>query len=69
MNPIDQIKQAQESLLTKILEVAANPRPSYSIEGQSVSHGDFLKTLMESLKTTQELLQMFEPYWHATVAV
>lgn len=68
MTLAEQIKQAQQDILTKMLEVAANPRPSYSIEGQSVSHGEFLKMLLESLKTTQELLQMYDPYWLTTVS-
>lgn len=68
MTPKEQIQAAQVEILTKMLEVAANPRPSYSIEGQSVSHGEFLKMLLESLKTMQELLQMFDPYWLTTVS-
>lgn len=37
------------NLLTAISDVTANPKPSYDIDGQSVSHSEHLKTLLDSL--------------------
>jgi hypothetical protein len=63
-----QIQIGIESLITAFVAACVSPKPNYSIEGQSVSHGDYLKMLMEAIKTALELLTMFDPYWKVSVA-
>lgn len=59
---VDDLKTARESIVTKIKEISANPKPNYSIDGQSVQHGDFLRTLMESLTQLNEQIIALEVY-------
>lgn len=64
MNPVDiaaNLQTALESLVTTYLTACANPKPTYSIDGQSVSWGDYLRMLVEGMKETANLLGMFDP--------
>lgn len=61
------IIEARLALLNRIIEICENPKPNYSIEGQSVSHGDFLKNLLDALKQLEEFLNIYDPYWHESV--
>jgi hypothetical protein len=44
----------------QLLTMTASPKPTYSIDGMSVSWGDHFKTLMEARKTIRELLILEE---------
>jgi hypothetical protein len=55
------LQTAMESLATAYVSACADPKPTYSIDGQSVSHGEYLKMLTESIKATAELLGTFDP--------
>lgn len=61
MNIATELQTAVESLATAYKAACANPLPNYSIDGQSVSHGEYLKMLSEAIKATQELIAMFDP--------
>jgi hypothetical protein len=50
------------NLLARIISVTASPNPSYSIDGQSVSKNEYLRTLMDQLKAVNELILMEDPY-------
>ncbi len=45
---------AHSNLCAKILEMSLNPRPNYNIDGQEVSHGDFLKQLLDARKALRD---------------
>ncbi len=36
-----------QNIDTQIVNITANPKPNYTINGQSISWGDFLKQLMD----------------------
>ncbi|AMV28796.1 hypothetical protein VT84_30665 [Gemmata sp. SH-PL17] len=50
-----------ENFVTALKLASAAPKPTYSIDGQSVSWGEYLKMLQEGIKATSELLGTFDP--------
>lgn len=56
-----ELQTALESLTTAYVEACANPKPTYSIDGQSVSWTEYLKMLLDGMKATAELLGTFDP--------
>jgi hypothetical protein len=50
--------QALANIDAKILSITANPKPNYSIDGQTVSWGDFLKQLMDARQNLTELINI-----------
>ena len=64
---ITELKAAINTLFDKFVLAVASPKPSYSLDGQSVQHNDYLKMLLEGIKTALELLQMIEPFEHRSV--
>jgi len=64
---LDNLRQAYENLTAKYAEATANPKPSYSIDGQSVSHESFLRSLLDQIEKLREQLRAngdpeFGPY-------
>ena len=50
MTYIDDLKTARDNLATRIKDLTAQPKPNYSIDGQTVSWGDYLRQLLASQK-------------------
>ena len=46
---LEQLKTIRSQTLARIAEITAEPKPSYSVDGQSVSWNDYLKTLRETV--------------------
>lgn len=69
MTPLEQLQAALASLLNAYAAAVANPQPSYSVEGQSVSYSDYLTSLTSNIKATQELIALFDITEKRTVAV
>jgi hypothetical protein len=55
------LQTALESLVTEYVAACANPKPTYSVDGQSVQWADYLRMLKEAIKETAELLGTFDP--------
>jgi hypothetical protein len=54
------IDTAITNLTAKLAELSADPKPSYSVDGQTFSHTEYFKMLtdsLESLITTRRRLQ------------
>lgn len=64
-----QLTTAMQSLITAYVAACAAPKPSYSVDGQSISYGDYLRMLTEAIKSTNELLLAFDPYILQTQAL
>ena len=47
---IDDLKTARDNLATQIKDVTAQPKPNYSIDGQTVGWGDYLRQLLAAQK-------------------
>lgn len=50
MTYIDDLKTARDNLATRIKDLTAQHKPNYSIDGQTVSWGDYLRQLLASQK-------------------
>lgn len=61
------LQAALDDLDAKIAEVAANPKPNYSIDGESVSHADYFSSLIANRKALLEVLsQEAGPIWETS---
>lgn len=50
------LELAKAQILDRIVEITASPKPSYSIDGQSFSWNEYLKTLLEQVKALDEII-------------
>jgi hypothetical protein len=50
-----------ESLVTAYADACAKPKPNYSLDGQSVSWGEYLKMLTDGIDATAKLIGTFSP--------
>jgi hypothetical protein len=50
----ENLQTAIDNVAAKLAEVTANPKPSYSIDGQSVSWGEYYRMLTGHLKELRE---------------
>jgi hypothetical protein len=62
MTDADRLASIKTLYLTALAEDAANPRPDYSIDGQSVSRESWRAGLFARVKDIDELAQAAEPY-------
>jgi hypothetical protein len=61
------IETAIDNISAIIVEITANPKPNYTVDGQTVNWGDYLDTLttkLQSLLKTKQLLS--GPFQRAT---
>lgn len=66
---ITQLDTAFSSLMSQLLVICANYKPSYSVEGQSVTFGNFLKDILQGLKDILEFRAMLDPAETRTVMI
>lgn len=59
---LDDLKTSRDEAVTALKTILANPKPTYSIEGQSVSHADWVKTLLDTITQLNLLIAQSEPY-------
>lgn len=55
-----ELQTALESLVSAFKDLCANPKPNYSLDGQSVSWGEYFNMLAKGIKDTQELIASFD---------
>lgn len=46
---LEQLATIKSQTLARIAEITSSPKPSYSINGQSVSWGEYLKQLQDTV--------------------
>lgn len=56
MSDATNLTAARSNLLTELASVTANPKKSYSIDGQSVDHNAYRASLLANLKSINELI-------------
>lgn len=61
MASTEDLTEIRDNLIAAIKDATANPKPNYSIDGQSVSWGTFLDSLMARLKDIDEQIAAQEP--------
>jgi len=58
---LDQLQTIRSQTLARIAEITAEPKPSYNIDGQSVSWNDYLKTLRETVSWCDRMINAENP--------
>ncbi len=59
---LQHVESIKAQSLALIAEITANPKPSYSIDGQSVSWGDYLRQLQETVAWCDQQLAGEDPF-------
>lgn len=67
MNPTT-LATIMAQLEAKLLEATLSPKPSYTIDGQSVQWNEYLKMLMDAMKEVSELIAIASPVEVRSVA-
>lgn len=57
---ITQMKTARGTLVTALVTACSSPKPSYSVDGQSVSHTEYRESLIRQIKDLDVLINMSE---------
>lgn len=58
----EQLATIKTQTLAIIVSITASPKPSYNIDGQSISWGDYLKQLQDSVAFVDTQLASIAPY-------
>jgi len=61
-NDLEQIKTIKNQTLALMADMTANPKPSYAIDGQSVSWSDYLARLQATVDWCERKLAGQEPF-------
>lgn len=70
MAAVDNVNASILNITALIQSITANPQPSYSLDGQSVSWSEYLSSLIERLESLQEAsIYMSGPYQLVSRAV
>ena len=56
MSDLTNLTTARTRLLTELASVTSSPKKSYSIDGQSVDHNAYRRSLLQEIKEINELL-------------
>lgn len=59
---IDDLTTARDNFAAKLAEVSAAPKPTYSIDGQSVSWTEYYKFLSEQVERLNVQINNGEPF-------
>ncbi len=59
---LEQIQTIKSQTLALIAELTANPKPTYSLDGQTVSWNDYLARLQATVDWCQRKLAGEEPF-------
>ncbi len=62
MTDVETIKASISNWLAALYADSLNPRPDYSIDGQTVSRAAWRDSLTRNIKEHQEMLALFEPF-------
>lgn len=67
---LENLETARDSIAAKIAEIAANPKPSYSIDGQTFDWPGYMRLLTEQLEAVDNLINRFSgPNQEETIAI
>lgn len=58
----EQYATIKENALARIAEITASRKPSYSIDGQSISWNEYLNSLQATVKWCDEQLKSAAPF-------
>lgn len=67
---LENLETTQANIAAILVQITTNPKPTYSIDGQSVSWESYFKTLTDQLKAINELIAVQSgPFEYRTQAV
>lgn len=55
---LSQLETVQQNILTQLAEITANPKVSYSVDGQSVSWSEYNRLLWDMLNSVNQQIQV-----------
>jgi hypothetical protein len=62
MTEAEQIALVRSQTLAQLVELRANPKPSYSIDGQNVSWTEYAASLQETIDWCDRKLAEYQPF-------
>jgi len=65
---LEQIATIKTQTLARLVEITAQPKPSYDIDGQKVDWATYLKQLQATVAWCDEQLTTAEPFEESTQA-
>jgi len=68
-NDLANLQLIKSNILARLVDLSANPKPNYSIEGKSVSWGSYFESLTKQLTTINELLQSEQPFEYRSYGI
>lgn len=66
MSQLQTLLTIRDNLLARIQEVTANPKPNYSIDGQTVQWQSYLDSLFAKLESVNGQINAAEPFEEVT---
>lgn len=54
---LENLQTSAANIASLIATITASPKPTYNVDGQSVSWGEYLQTLIEQKKNLDKLIQ------------
>lgn len=61
-NYIENLTTARDNFAAKLAEASANPKPTYNIDGQSVSWTEYYKFLSDQVESLNQKISQGEPF-------
>ena len=58
----DDLRTARDQMAARLKDITVSPKPSYSIDGQSISWGDYIAQLTDGLARLDGLISGGEPF-------
>jgi len=62
MSWLTDLQDSRDQIASQIKDLTENPKPSYSIDGQSISWTQHFEALVERLKDINDAINAAEPY-------
>lgn len=62
MSDREQIERIKSQTLAQLIELRAAPKPTYSIDGQTVSWTDYMRSLLETVDWCDAKLLGVDPF-------
>jgi len=69
MTYVDDLKTTRDNIAARLAEITASPKPSYSIDGQTVQWAAYLRALTSQLEDVNKAISSAEPYEYQTRAI
>lgn len=59
---IENLTTARDNFAAKLAAISTSPKPTYTIDGQTVSWNDYYRMLMDGINSLNEQLAAGEPF-------